>query len=145
PSGLVARGGVVLAGTGPLLWLLARQYLRAGGEIAALLDTTPASNWTAALPHLPDFLASPYVGKGVMLLATIRRRVKGVRHVTELRAEGTATLTEIAYRVAGGAERRMAADLLLLHQGVAPNINLASAAGCKHAWDQRQLCWNAVV
>jgi NADPH-dependent 2,4-dienoyl-CoA reductase/sulfur reductase-like enzyme len=144
-SGLVARGRVVLAGTGPLLWLLAQQYLRVGGEIAALLDTTPASNWTAALPHLPGFLASPYFAKGIGLLAAIRRRVKIVRHVSELRAEGAAALTEIVYRVAGGEERRLAADLLLLHQGVAPNINLASAAGCQHVWNERQLCWGPVV
>jgi NADPH-dependent 2,4-dienoyl-CoA reductase/sulfur reductase-like enzyme len=144
-SGLVARGRIVLAGTGPLLWLLARQHLRAGGEIAALLDTTPASNWTVALPHLPGFLGSPYLGKGIALLAKIRRRVKIVRHVTELRAEGAAALTEIAYRVAGGEERRMTVDLLLLHQGVAPNINLAGAAGCKHVWDEQQLCWTPVV
>jgi NADPH-dependent 2,4-dienoyl-CoA reductase/sulfur reductase-like enzyme len=39
----------------------------------------------------------------------------------------------------------MAADLLLLHQGVAPNINLASATGCQHVWDERQLCWDPVV
>jgi NADPH-dependent 2,4-dienoyl-CoA reductase/sulfur reductase-like enzyme len=144
-SGLVARGRVVLAGTGPLLWLLAQQYLCAGGQIAALLDTTPASNRTAALPHLPGFLASPYLRKGIALLATIRRQVKIVRHVSELRAEGAAALTEIAYRVADGEEQRMAADLLLLHQGVAPNINLASAAGCQHVWNDRQLCWAPVV
>jgi NADPH-dependent 2,4-dienoyl-CoA reductase/sulfur reductase-like enzyme len=144
-SGLVARGRIVLAGTGPLLWLLARQYVRAGGEIAALLDTTPASNWTAALPHLPGFLASPYFAKGIALLAAIRRRVKIVRHVSELRAQGAAALTEIVYRVAGGEERHMAADLLLLHQGVAPNINLASATGCQHVWDERQLCWSPIV
>ncbi|HET8996159.1 MAG TPA: FAD-dependent oxidoreductase, partial [Acetobacteraceae bacterium] len=49
-SGMVAQGRVVLAGTGPLLWLLAAQYLRAGASIAALLDTTPSDNWRAALP-----------------------------------------------------------------------------------------------
>src|SRR5262249_21691263 len=59
-SGIVARGETVLAGCGPLLWLLAAQYLRAGVQIAALLDTTPRANWAKALPHLPGFLLSPY-------------------------------------------------------------------------------------
>ena len=33
----------------------------------------------------------------------------------------------------GDGERRIAADLLLLHQGVVPNVNLAMAAGVEHA------------
>jgi NADPH-dependent 2,4-dienoyl-CoA reductase/sulfur reductase-like enzyme len=54
-GGLVGDGRVVLAGCGPLLWLLAAQYLNAGGTIDAILDTTPRANWRAALPHLPAF------------------------------------------------------------------------------------------
>src|SRR5918912_2337466 len=41
----------------------------------------------------------------------------------------------------GGAEERLACDLLLLHQGVVPNINLSNAAGCVHDWDEGQLAW----
>ena len=47
--------GTVLAGNGPLLWLLAAQILRAGGRIEAMLDTTPRRNWLMAAPHVPDF------------------------------------------------------------------------------------------
>lgn len=53
-----------MAGTGPLLWLLAAQILRAGGRVEALLDTTPRRNWLLAAPHLPDFILSPYFSKG---------------------------------------------------------------------------------
>jgi len=35
--------------------------------------------------------------------------------------------------------------LLLLHQGVVPNVNLAMAAGVEHRWDERQLCWSPVL
>ncbi len=59
-SGMVPQGRIVLAGTGPLLWLLAAQYVRAGMRIDALLDTTPRGNWRAALPHAAAFLVSPY-------------------------------------------------------------------------------------
>ena len=41
--------------------------------------------------------------------------------------------------------RRCPADLLLLHQGVVPNVNLAMAAGIEHRWDERQLCWSPVL
>ncbi|MFI4988215.1 MAG: NAD(P)/FAD-dependent oxidoreductase [Alphaproteobacteria bacterium] len=144
-SGLIAEGKAVLAGTGPLLWLLAAQYLRAGGRIAALLDTTPRANWRDALPHLPGFLASPYFAKGRKLLAEVKRRVPVIRDVTALSAEGDGRLAAVAFRRAGGREERLAAGLLLLHQGVAPNVNLANSIGCAHAWDEAQLCFTPVV
>ena len=79
---------MVLAGTGPLLYALASQLLAAGASIVALLDTTPRANWMAALLALPGFLMSPYLGKGLKLLARTRRAVHVVSGVTMLRAEG---------------------------------------------------------
>jgi NADPH-dependent 2,4-dienoyl-CoA reductase/sulfur reductase-like enzyme len=35
----------------------------------------------------------------------------------------------------------MPVDLLLLHQGVVPNINFSNAAGCAHVWDEAQLAF----
>lgn len=144
-SALVAEGRTVLAGTGPLLWLLAAQYLRAGAEIAALLDTTPRGNWTQALPHLPGFLISPYAAKGLRLLREVKRRVKVVRGVTALAATGGDRVEEIVYRIADKGETRLPVDTLLLHQGVAPNVNLANSIGCAHRWDETQLCFVPVV
>ncbi|MDH2341432.1 (2Fe-2S)-binding protein [Bradyrhizobium sp. SSUT77] len=83
---LVPSGKIVLAGTGPLLWLLAAQILGAGGMIALILDTTPKRNWRAALRYLPRFLASPYAVKGLALLARVRRSVKVISGVSHLRA-----------------------------------------------------------
>ena len=42
-SGLVPSGRIVIAGCGPLLWLLASKQLAAGARIEAILDTTPAA------------------------------------------------------------------------------------------------------
>ncbi|SMH63032.1 FAD/NAD(P)-dependent oxidoreductase [Azospirillum agricola] len=140
-SGLVPSGHTVLAGTGPLLWLLAWQYLRAGSALDAILDTTPRGNWRAALPLLPAFLRSPYLGKGAKLLLEVRRKVKVIDGVTDLRAEGQGTLSSVVYRQGDGAEQRLAADTLLLHQGVVPNLNLANATGCAQNWDETQRCW----
>jgi NADPH-dependent 2,4-dienoyl-CoA reductase/sulfur reductase-like enzyme len=144
-SGLVAQGRVVIAGSGPLLWLLAAQYVRVGATIEALLDTTPRANRRAALRHLPAFLASPYLGKGLRLLREVRRRVRIIRGVTALAASGEGRLREVIYRQDCGAEQRLAVDTLLLHHGVAPNVNLANSIGCKHVWDEMLLCWRPVV
>lgn len=143
-SGMVPAGRTVLAGCGPLLWLLAWQYLNAGVRIDALLDTTPRGNWARALPHLPSFLASPYLATGLRLLLAVRRKVRVVTGVTALRAEGTDRLEAVAWE-AGGTACRLEAETLLLHQGVVPNVNLAMAAGIAHRWDEAQLCWTPVV
>jgi len=50
-SALVPQGRTVLAGCGPLIWLLACQYLAAGLRVDAVLDTTPRVNWRRALRH----------------------------------------------------------------------------------------------
>jgi len=144
-SALVPDGRVVLAGTGPLLWLLAAQLLRANVSIATLLDTTPARNYLRALPHAAGFLLSPYFAKGLALRREVAQQVPVVRGVTALRAEGEGRLAEVVYAQGNGGEQRMAADLLALHQGVAPNVNLAMAAGVAHRWHVTQLCWTPVL
>ncbi|PWC56789.1 NAD(P)/FAD-dependent oxidoreductase [Azospirillum sp. TSO22-1] len=144
-SGLVAQGNVVLAGSGPLLWLLAWQYLRAGARIDAILDTTPRENWRAALPQLGAFLRSDYVGKGVRLLFEVRRKVKVYSGVSELKALGDGRVQMVSFRQGDGEEWRLPADTLLLHQGVIPNINLANAIGCAQTWDETQRCWTPQV
>jgi NADPH-dependent 2,4-dienoyl-CoA reductase/sulfur reductase-like enzyme len=143
-SGLIPQGRVVIAGTGPLLYLLAAQLIEAGATVSAVLDTTPKSNWLKALRHVPAFLTSPYVAKGLKLLRTVQRRTKVVRWVSALSAEGAGELEEVAW-TAGGQEHRMPADLLLLHQGVVPNVNFSNAAGCKHVWDEAQLAFRPHV
>jgi NADPH-dependent 2,4-dienoyl-CoA reductase/sulfur reductase-like enzyme len=138
-QGLLPGGRTVMAGTGPLLWLLAAQILRAGGKIEAILDTTPRGNLLRALLHLPDFVLSPYFAKGLRLLREVRAKVP-VHKVDRIEAAGGDKLREVVFG-SGDNERRLTADLLLLHQGVVPNVNLAIAAGVAHEWNERQLCF----
>ncbi|MBS0517571.1 MAG: FAD-dependent oxidoreductase [Proteobacteria bacterium] len=142
-QGLVPDGRTVLAGCGPLLWLLAAQLLRAGVKIEAMLDTASRRNWLRALPHLPDFLLSPYWRKGLALLREVKAKVPVIA-VDRLSAAGDGKLKEVVYGT-GGTEHRLAADLLLLHHGVVPNVNLANATGAAHRWNERQLCFEPVL
>lgn len=143
-SGLVPDGRTVLAGTGPLLWLLAAQLLRAGVSIAAILDTTPRSNHWRALRHAPGFAFSPLLAKGLGLMREVRARVEVIGGVTGLAAEGSERLRAVSFGRADES-RRIEADQMLLHQGVVPNVNLAMAAGVEHRWDPLQLCWSPVL
>lgn len=140
-AGLAPDGRTVLAGTGPLLLLLAAQILRAGGTLDLILDTTPIGNVIRALPHAPGFVLSPLLRKGLALKREVEGRLRMVRRVTSLSAEGDGAVQSVTYAVKGGAPVTVAADNLLLHQGVVPNTNLAMAAGIAHDWDVRQHCW----
>jgi NADPH-dependent 2,4-dienoyl-CoA reductase/sulfur reductase-like enzyme len=144
-SGLIPHGRIVMAGCGPLLWLLAWQYLNAGLRVDAILDTTAGAVRSAAIRHAPAFAASPYLAKGLRLVMAVRRHLRVIRRVVELRAEGRDRVEAVVYRTAGKAERRMPADMLFLHHGVVPNVNLAMAAGIEHRWDELQLCWAPVL
>ena len=139
---LVPEGRVVIAGAGPLLWLVAWQYLRARVDLAAVLETVGAAAKLAALRYLPRALGAPqYLLKGMGLMAAVRRA--GVRHVTGiegLRALGGERVGGVGY-LKDGSWRDLDCDLLLLHQGVIPNLQITRALGCAHDWDDAQLCW----
>ena len=106
-SALLPQGRVVLAGCGPLLWLLAWQFLEAGGRIDRILSTTVRANRMRALAHLPSFLLSPYLAKGVRLMREVRARVRVIGDVTQLRASGIDKVETVAYRCNGGAEEQV--------------------------------------
>lgn len=139
-SGLVPEGRVVLAGTGPLLYLFAAQLLEAGGKLAAVLDTTPRSNWPKALPHLPSFLMSSYVLKGLSLLRKVRRSVPVHSGVEAIEIFGQERADTIRFK-AKGRTQEIGIDGVFLHQGVIPNNSLANATGCALAWNDAQKCF----
>jgi len=139
-SGLVPDGRVVLAGSGPLLYLFADQLLQAGGNLVAVLDTTPRSNWINAFPFLPQFLVSPYLLKGLALLVKVRRSVPVFTGVGTIEIIGQDRATAIRFEAKGRTEE-IGIDSAFLHQGVVPNNNLANATGCLLAWNDRQKCF----
>jgi NADPH-dependent 2,4-dienoyl-CoA reductase/sulfur reductase-like enzyme len=144
-SGLVPQGRTVLAGCGPLLWLIAWQYLNAGVRLDAVLDTTPRANRALALRHAASFAASPYFAKGLRLMRAVRRELRVISSIVELAAQGDGRLESVTYWTSRGREQRVGADTLLLHQGVVPNVNLAMAAGVAHCWNDAQLCFVPVL
>ncbi len=78
---------IVFMGTGPLLYLVAYQYAKAGGGIAAVLDTTPFAAKRRAVPGL--LRGGSTFAKGLWYVAALRARgivvANGIRPVA---AEG---------------------------------------------------------
>ncbi|HEX6442982.1 MAG TPA: FAD-dependent oxidoreductase, partial [Stellaceae bacterium] len=140
---LVPEGRAILAGQGPLLYLAALQLARAGAPPLALLETAPHANCHAAARRLPAALwpGRRALLKGAGLLLGVRRAGISVRReVRGLRAVGRSRVEAVAW---DGGE--IAADHLLLHEGVIPNTQIGLALQLAYEWDEAQLCWRPVV
>ncbi len=145
-AGMVPADGVVLAGSGPLLLLLAWQYLRAGVQVQAVLDVQPMSNWLRAAPYLPKALmAHHYITKGLGYKRDLKAAGVTTRHgVKDLRALGGDHVNAVEY-IYRNKLHRIRTPLLLVHFGVIPQTHLSRAAGCSHQCDKAQQCRQPVT
>lgn len=145
-AGALPATPVVLAGCGPLLYLLAWQYLRSGAVIRAVIDTTTMSDHLGAMRHGIGALRGwRDLAKGLNLLAALRRGgVQVFSGATALAAEGKTRVEALSFRHRG-KQVRVPASLLLLHQGIVPNTQLSWSLGAPHRWNAEQLCWQPVT
>ncbi len=144
-GGLVPQGATWIAGQGPLLLLYAVQALRAGGRLAGILDLSDGTAPFRSLRHLSGALR----GGGEILKGLAWRREvaqAGIPWISaaDLQAEGDSALRRIRFR-AHGTMRSEAADMLLLHDGVIPSVQVTRALGCAHTWDDAQRCWKPAI
>ncbi|MFM7008140.1 MAG: NAD(P)/FAD-dependent oxidoreductase [Betaproteobacteria bacterium] len=144
-SGSVPSGRTILAGGGPLLYLVACQLLDAGANIAAIVETSSASNRIAALKHLPRALgAVEYLIKGVKMMARLRRAgVPWFKNASALSVTGNVQAEGLSFDVAG-TRHTIAADLVLLHHGVIPNTQISRLMRVDHVWSDAQRAFNVV-
>lgn len=131
---------VVFMGTSPLMYLVAVQYVLAGANVAAVLDT---ARTTDAIPVLGGLLA----GRSTFLKGLWYQnwlRLKGVpvrRGITPVAAEGTDHIEAVRYKNAAGRERRVACSGLAIGYGVKSETQLAELAGCEFAFDALTEQW----
>jgi len=129
---------IVFMGTGPLLYLVAYQYAKAGGGIAAVLDTTPFAAKRRAVPGL--LRGGSTFAKGLWYVAALHARgitmASGIRPVA---AEGKdAAVSALLYRNAAGSERRLACDAIAFGFGLSSETQLADLAEIPFAFDPVQ-------
>lgn len=141
-AGIFPAEGAILAGSGPLLYLVAIQVVAAGANIEAIVETTPAGNYRAALSRLPRALRAPaHLRRGLSMMAILRRSgVPWYRQATKLRADGQDQVEAVSF-VAGGKTHEFACRQLLLHQGVVPNVQITRSLRLPHDWDDLQRAW----
>lgn len=136
------QGEVWVVGSGPLPILYMAQILNVGGSIAGWLDTSAPGEWRRSLPWLKQaYSGKSDVFKGLRWLHQIRRSgTKRIRGVRSFKAIGSNRLVELEYTLTTGEVQRVAADVLLSHEGVVPSVHMTSSLGCEHLWSQQQSC-----
>jgi NADPH-dependent 2,4-dienoyl-CoA reductase/sulfur reductase-like enzyme len=144
----LAPEGLVLAGSGPLLYLLGAQCITAGAPPAALIDTTSRENEQAAIRYAAALLhgeARRMVRKGLALKAAIRKAGVPIwRYASDLRIEGDGRAQRVSFS-SGGRCHVINASLVALHEGVIPHQQMTRAIGCAHQWDAGQRCFRPVL
>lgn len=149
-AGVVPADGTVIAGVGPLLLLVAWQYLRAGVNVKAVLEISARSNMLRAAPHLLlATTAGHYLRRGVKYTVDLARAGVPIHYgVSRLQAHGNRHIESVEFDAPGWWGRRnrvLATDSLLVHFGVSPRTSLVSAAGGQLGWDAGPQCWRPQV
>lgn len=127
---------VVFMGTGPLLYLVAYQYAKAGVEVAAVLDTARFADQFAAVPAM---LSQPAVFlKGLYYVAWLRARGVALHGgVRPLRVLGDARVSAISWHD-GTREQTLECDAVGFGYALRSETQLADLLGCRFAFAPMQ-------
>jgi NADPH-dependent 2,4-dienoyl-CoA reductase/sulfur reductase-like enzyme len=132
----------VFLGSGPLLYLVASQYVQAGAQVVAVLDTAPlVKSWSA----MAGLLARPRLAlRGLALIRGLRRAgVKVLQGVTPLRIDGddAAGVQAVAVRDTQGKEQRFECDAVGLGWHLRAETQLADLARCEFDFEPVSRQW----
>ena len=140
-SGAVPHRPTVIAGQGPLCWLIAVQLLRAGAQDLHFVETTPRGRLGKAISSSAWWRGLPLLHEGWKLIQEARRRKLFVIHnAKNLKILGTDHVTGISWE--GGS---IACRTVLLHDGVIPSTHISRALGLPHQWHSTQQYWQPTV
>jgi NADPH-dependent 2,4-dienoyl-CoA reductase/sulfur reductase-like enzyme len=137
-QGAALGRSIVLAGSGPLLTLLAVQLLKAGAQLAAVLDTTPVRR---QMRGFSDLASRPlFALRGLAM----RFRLRGLYHagvrLDRIETDGRGPVAML-WRDAGGEKRRTPCDAVGLGWHLRAETRLADLAGCDFAYDETWRQW----
>lgn len=134
---------VVFMGSGPLLYLVAWQYMKAGARVQAVLDTAPVASkrhLLALAAHAPRIVA-------LGLFYGLQLQLAGVKIHYRVRPEavlGTSQVEGLRYRrrtVGRDVVETISCDALAYGFALRPETQLADLAGCRFRFDERDRVW----
>lgn len=135
-QGCAIGGRVVLMGSGPLLYLVAYQYAKAGAQVAAVLDSARLADQLAALPLM---LTQPStLMKGAWYVAWLHaHRVPILRGVRPLKIAGDERVESVQFEHRGQT-RTIECDAVGIGHALRSETQLADLLGCGFAFDAPQ-------
>lgn len=129
---------ILISGTGPLQWILARHLINAGAELVRVLDANPFP-WHGWRYALRLWGQGERLKEGIAAL----RAIKSIRwgH-TVLSAQGEERVTgAIIGPIDGSMQENIAVDTICLGYGFTPAVQLSRQAGCGHFHDPKSGGW----
>lgn len=133
---------VVFMGTGPLLYLVASQYIKTGAQVAAVLDTSPLMLRVWALPKLLARVG--VLLNGLRLVAQIKRAgVPVLTGITPVEVIGSPDegVQGVVVRDGHGRQRSFACDAVAMGYHLRPETQLADLARCNFRFDTETRQW----
>lgn len=138
-QGCAIGSRVVFMGTGPLLYLVAYQYAKAGADVAAVLDTASFADHMAGLPGL--LRAPALLAKGLYYMAWLRAHGVPLRRgVRPVAVQGDERVTAFTYRQ-GNRTHSVPCDAVAYGLALRSETQLASLVGCEFAFSTRDRNW----
>ena len=142
---------VMVAGSGPFLWLVAVQMVEAGVEVAGVLEATRPSEWTSFASHLRS--AWDRVKLGLKCRSELKKAgVPVMFGRTVTRASGDSKLEAVESaevspegRVLAGTQEEHRVDCLATGSGFVPSTEVTRLAGCHHEFRAESGGWCPVV
>ncbi|MBN3811936.1 FAD/NAD(P)-binding oxidoreductase [Paraburkholderia sp. Ac-20347] len=133
---------VVFMGTGPLLYLVASQYVQAGAKVAAVLDTSAAGARLCALPKL--LARFDVLRKGSALVGALKRAgVPMYNGIEPVEIVGTPDegVSAVRFRTASGQIEQIDCDAIGMGYHLRPETQLADLARCAFRFDTLTRQW----
>ncbi|MGB3125046.1 MAG: FAD/NAD(P)-binding oxidoreductase [Pseudomonas sp.] len=126
---------VAFCGSGPLLYLVAYQYAKAGAKVVAVLDSAPFSAQCRALPAL--------LGQSATLAKGLYYRAWLTAHGVPVHQGATLTQIDGEQRVTGirWAENALECDAVAFAHALRSETQLADLLGCEFVWSSLNRAW----
>ncbi|TIQ27490.1 MAG: NAD(P)/FAD-dependent oxidoreductase [Mesorhizobium sp.] len=137
-QGVALGRRIVLMGSGPLLTLVGAQLVKAGADVAAVLDTSP---WRQQMRGFRGLAARPIVGlRGLALRARLGRRYHAGVRLERIEADASGA-TAVRWRDARGREHLTPCDMVGMGWHLRAETHLAELTGCAFIYDERWRQW----
>jgi NADPH-dependent 2,4-dienoyl-CoA reductase/sulfur reductase-like enzyme len=130
---------VAFCGSGPLLYLVAYQYAKAGAKVVAVLDSAP---FTAQCRALPALLGQPgTLAKGLYYRSWLTAHGIPVHQGATLeRIDGEQRVNAVAWRQCQ-RQQRLECDAVAFAHALRSETQLADLLACEFHWSELNRAW----